>query len=160
MNACEQWTRYAAAKQRDREQWANSGGPMSRRRTERVVASVLRDDASRIHLPRVIRAALHFGDRDPLSVVLESLARVGLDDAELLRERYAAPESPLLARVVPDARWGVRVGQGTDDDAILRQALLLGLCTAWQYDPSRPVLWTRASLTRRVELYEPEGFYA
>ena len=64
---------------------------MSRRRTERVVASVLRDDASRIHLPRVIRAALHFGDRDPLSVVLESLARVGLDDAELLRERYAGP---------------------------------------------------------------------
>ncbi len=115
MNACEQWTRYAAAKRRDREQWANSGGPMSRRRTERVVASVLRDDASRIHLPRVIRAALHFGDRDPLSVVLESLARVGLDDAELLRERYAAPESPLLARVVPDARWGVRVGPGTDD---------------------------------------------
>ena len=40
------------------------------------------------------------------------------------------------------------------------KALLLGLCTAWQYDPSRPVLWTRASLTRRVELYEPAGFYA
>ena len=139
--------------------YANSGGPMSRRRTERVVASVLRDDASRIHLPRVIRAALHFDDQDPLSVVLESLARIGLDDAELLRERYAAPESPLLARVVPDARWGVRVGQGTDE-AILSQALLLGLSTAWQYDPSRPVLWTRASLTRRVELYEPAGFYA
>jgi hypothetical protein len=92
-------------------------------------------------------------------VVLESLARVGLDDAELLRERYPAPESPLLARVVPNARWGVRVGQGSDE-AILRQALLLGLSTAWQYDPSRPVLWTRASLTRRVELYEPAGFYA
>jgi hypothetical protein len=92
-------------------------------------------------------------------VVLESLARVGLDDAELLRERYPAPEVPLLARVVPEARWGVRVGQGTDE-AVLEQALLLGLCTAWQYDPSRPVLWTRASLTRRVELYEPAGFYA
>ena len=140
-------------------QYANSGGPMSRRRTERVVASVLRDDASRIHLPRVIRAALHFGDRDPLSVVLESLARVGLDDAELLRERYPAPESPLLARVVPDARWGVRVGQGTDD-AVLEQALLLGLCTAWQYDPTRPVLWTRASLTRCVEMHEAAGLYA
>ena len=159
MNAYEQWTRYAAAKQRERAQWANSGGPMSRRRSERVVASLLRDDTSRIHLPRVIRAGLHFGDRDPLSAVLESLARVGLDDAELLRERYAAPESPLLARVVPDARWGVRVGQGSDE-SILRQALLLGLCTSFQYDPSRPVIWTRASLTRRLELYEPAGFYA
>jgi hypothetical protein len=140
-------------------QWANSGGPMSRRRTERVVASVLRDDASRIHLPQVIRAGLHFGDQDPLQAVLESLARLGLDDAEQLRERFKAPPATLLARVVPDARWGVRITHGTDE-SILQQALLLGLCTPYQYDPSRPVLWTRASLTRRVELYEAAGFYA
>ena len=139
--------------------YANSGGPMSRRRTERVVASVLRDEGSRIRLPQVIRAGLHFGDRDPLQAVLESLARTGLDDAELLRERFKAPATPLLARTVPDARWGVQVARGTDE-SILQQALLLGLCSAWQYDPSRPVLWTRASLTRRVELYEPAGFYA
>ncbi len=138
---------------------ANTGGPMSRRRTERVVASVLRDEASRIRLPQVIRAGLHFGDKDPLQAVLESLARIGFDDAERLRERFAAPATPLLVRTVPDARWGVQVARGTDD-SILQQALLLGLCTAWQYDPSRPVLWTRASLTRRVELYEPTGFYA
>ncbi|HEX9207965.1 MAG TPA: hypothetical protein VF851_06995 [Steroidobacteraceae bacterium] len=139
--------------------WANSGGPMSRRRTERVVASVLREDASRIRFPQVIRAGLHFGDEDPLQAVLESLARLGMDDAEQLRERFQAPAAPLLVRTVPDARWGVRIGQGSDE-SILRQALLLGLCTPWQYDPSRPVLWTRASLTRRVELYEPAGFYA
>ena len=132
---------------------------MSRRRTERVVASVLREDASRIRFPQVIRAGLHFGDRDPLQAVLESLARLGLDDAEQLRDRFQAPATPLLVRTVPDARWGVRIEQGADE-SILRQALLLGLCTPWQYDPSRPVLWTRASLTRRVELYEPAGFYA
>jgi hypothetical protein len=38
--------------------------------------------------------------------------------------------------------------------------LLLGLCTPFQYDPARPVLWTRASLLRRVELYQPAEFYA
>ena len=141
------------------EQWANSGGPASRRRTERVLATLLRDGAGPLRLPRVIRAGLHFGDRDPLGAVLEALARTGLDDAELLRARYDAPATPLLVRVVPDARWGVQVAHGKDD-SILQQALLLGLCTAWQYDPSRPVLWTRASLTRRVELYEPAGFYA
>jgi hypothetical protein len=132
---------------------------MSRRRTERVLASVLRDDTAHIRLPRVIRAGLHFGKRDPLDSVLASLARVGLDDAEDLRARYAAPATPLLLRVVPNARWGVQVGHATDD-SILEQALLLGLCTAFQFDPARPVLWTRASLTRRVELYEPAGFYA
>jgi hypothetical protein len=159
VNVYEQWTRYAAAKQREREQWANSGGPMSRRRTERVLASLLRDESVPLRLPRVIRAGLHFGDRDPLSAVLESLARAGLDDAELLRSRYAAPSTPLLVRVVPDARWGVTFGRATDD-SVLEQALLLGLSTAFQYDPARPVLWTRASLTRRVELYEPAGFYS
>jgi hypothetical protein len=139
--------------------WANSGGPMSRRRTERVLASLLRDDFVPLQLPRVIRAGLHFGGREPLDAVLESLARSGLDDAELLRARHAAPATPLLVRVVPDARWGVQVARASDD-AVLEQALLLGLCTAYQYDPARPVLWTRASLTRRVELYEPAGFYA
>lgn len=139
--------------------WANSGGPMSRRRTERVLASLLRDDSKPLRFPRVIRAGLHFGARDPLDAVLESLARAGLDDAERLRERFTAPVTPLLVRVVPDARWGVRVSDASDD-AVLEQALLLGLCTAYQYDPARPVLWTRASLTRRVELYEPAGFYA
>jgi len=139
--------------------WANSGGPASRRRTERVCASILRDEAAPIRLPRMIRAGLHFGDREPLDAVLESLARAGLDDAEQLRTRYAAPVTPLLVRVVPDARWGVQV-EGASDHSILEQALLLGLSTAFQYDPARPVLWTRASLTRRVELYEPAGFYA
>jgi hypothetical protein len=159
MNGYEQWLRYSEAKQREREQWANSGGPMSRRRTERVLASVLRDEAAQIKLPRVIRAGLHFGEREPLDAVIESLARAGLDDAEDLRVRYAAPTAPLLVRVVPNARWGVQVSRASDE-SILEQALLLGLCTAFQYDPARPVLWTRASLTRRVELYEPRGFYA
>jgi hypothetical protein len=28
------------------------------------------------------------------------------------------------------------------------------------YDPSRPLLWTRASLRRAVELFQGQGFYA
>jgi hypothetical protein len=159
MTVGELWAQYNAVKARINSQYANSGGPMSRRRTEKVVASVLRDGTARFRLPQVIRAGLHFGDRDPLQAVLESLARIGLDDAEALRERFPAPATPLVARVVPDARFGAQVGRSSDE-TILQQALLLGLCTAYQYDPARPVLWTRASLTRRVELYEPARFYA
>jgi hypothetical protein len=139
--------------------WANSGGPMSRRRTERVQASLLRTSSGPVHMPRVIRAGLRFGDREPIDVVLEALARAGLDDAELLRSRYAAPPAPLLVRVVPNAAWSISVDSASDD-AVLEQALLLGLCTAFQYDPARPVLWTRASLTRCVEMHDAAGFYA
>ena len=28
------------------------------------------------------------------------------------------------------------------------------------YDPARPVLWTQAALKRRLELFDPAGFYA
>ena len=138
---------------------ANTGGPMSRRRTERVVVSVLRDDASHIRLPRTLRAGLRFGALDPLRCVLDALARLGLDDPEQLRARHPAPSRPLLCRVVPHAPWALPVEQAAPDE-LLAQALLLGLCTPYQYDPARPVLWTRASLTRCVELHEAEGFYA
>jgi len=150
------WAQLADAKARV---WANSGGPASRRRSVRVVASVLRESSAKFRLQRGIRVGLEFHGRDPLQSVLEALARVGLDDAEALREWFDPHPTPLLARVVPDANFAAQVGWDSDEK-ILRQALLLGLCTAFHYDPSRPVLWTRASLTRRVELYEPAGFYA
>jgi hypothetical protein len=139
--------------------WANSGGPMSRRRTECVQASLLCTSSGPVHMPRVIRAGLRFGSREAIDAVLEALARAGLDDAELLRSRYVAPPAPLLVRVVPNAAWCIPV-EGASDDAVLEQALLLGLCTAFQYDPARPVLWTRASLTRCVEMHDAAGFYA
>jgi hypothetical protein len=138
---------------------ANSGGPASRKRTEHVCATMLRAEAREIRLPQAMRAGLLFGDRDPLDTVLECLARAGYDDAERLRQCFEAPAASLLVRVVPDARWAVQVTCASDA-AILEQALLLGLCTPFQYDPARPVLWTRASLTRRVELYLPAGFHA
>ena len=126
---------------------ANAGAPMSRRRTEKVLSSVL-------------RAGLKFVDGDdPVDRVLTALARCGLDDAERLRDRFTIPDRPMIARLVPDAQWGV-VATFAREEVVLREALLLGLCTAWQYDPARPVIWTRASLTRHVELHDPEGFYA
>jgi hypothetical protein len=139
--------------------YVNSGGPATRRRTERVVVSVLRDDASPFHLPRTLRAGIRFGALDPLGCVLAALARCGFDDPEQLRARHASPVQPLLCRVLPTPEWAVDAATASDD-ALLEQALLLGLCTAYQYDPARPVLWTRASLTRCVELHEPAGFYA
>jgi hypothetical protein len=47
-----------------------------------------------------------------------------------------------------------------EPEVVLEQALVLGLSTKSLFDPTRPVIWTRASLTRRLNLYEVEGFYA
>jgi hypothetical protein len=142
------------------EYLANTGGPATRRRTERVLASVLRaPDHATVRLHGTLRLGLRFGSGDPLVRVLDALARASLDDAEQLRERHPLPPAPMLVRTVPDAPWA-KDAAALPDDALLSEALLLGLCTPHQYDPARPVIWTRASLTRCVELYAPEGFYA
>lgn len=47
------------------------------------------------------------------------------------------------------------------DHAVLRTALVLGLCAETLYDPSpnRPIVWTAAALRRHVELYTVGRYY-
>jgi hypothetical protein len=137
---------------------ANTGGPASRRRTERLHATVLGSDDGAASCRRVLRIGLDFGGADPLEVAQRLLAACGYADEAEARAAIDVPAEPCICRVdltTPPARisrWRPR--------STLRQLVMLGLCTAWRYDPSRPVLWTRASLTRRLELFAPAGFYA
>ena len=111
------------------ERIANSGGPMSRGRTERLSATVLGRDKGAVRCPRVLRVGLDFGRRSPLNCVRALLTACGFADEREAREALALPDGPRI-------------------------------CTAWCYDPRRPVLWTRASLTRQLELFDGRGFYA
>ena len=136
----------------------NSGGPSSRRRTERLTASILGKDDGVIRCPRVTRLALDFGRADPLTVMHALLREHGLEHAEQLREVFNPSEDRCICRL--DLRpQRLRVADA-DPKEFLRQALLLGLCTTVLYDPQRPVLWTRSSLSRCLELYDGGGFYA
>ena len=136
----------------------NSGGPMSRSRTERLTASILGKDDGVIRCPRVTRLALDFGRADPLTVMHALLREHGLEHAEQLREVFKPSEDRCICRL--DLRpQRLRVADA-DPKEFLCQALLLGLCTTVLYDPQRPVLWTRSSLSRCLELYDGGGFYA
>ena len=68
------------------------------------------------------------------------------------------PPLPCICRVDESLR-PAPIGSMEPDDALF-QAIVLGLCTPWRYDPGRPVLWTRTSLTRQLELFDAGGFYA
>ncbi|TVQ41808.1 MAG: hypothetical protein EA370_01020 [Wenzhouxiangella sp.] len=137
----------------------NSGGPMSRTRTESVRLSLLGLDDGPIRCPLRLRLALWFGDDDPREIVTGLLEDRGLRVPDDLRDIIDLPPGPLLCRPLPDDCSRLNVATA-DPDEVLHQALLLGLCTAHRYDPQRPVLWTRASLGRALELYDPRGFYA
>lgn len=137
---------------------ANSGGPRSRSRIEHLGTTVLGNDDSPIRCPRILRVALDFGFHNPLTVARGLVSACGYDDEEEARRAVALPALPCICRVNPS---GVvtRIADLAPSEALFR-ALVLGLCTQWQYDPRRPLLWTRTSLTRRLELFEGQGFYA
>ena len=140
------------------ERRANTGGPMSRGRSERISATVLGNDDGAVRCPRVLRVGLDFGRRSPLACVRDLLKTCGFSDEQEARHALALPQEPCVCRPNPTPT-PTPVTSLLAADA-LYQALVLGLCTTWCYDPRRPVLWTRASLTRQLELFDGRGFYA
>ena len=141
------------------DRWANSGGPMSRTRKERIHATLLGNDDGLVRCPRIVRVGIDFPDADPVEVLAEILAGEGYGSPEDLRGELEIPDRALIARPYTERRGVVDARYDARRD-VLWNALVLGLCTALVYDPSRPVLWTQASLTRRLELFDPAGFYA
>ena len=140
--------------------YANSGGPSSRQRTQTISSSILGKDDGFVRCPRIIRLGLLFNEaEDPVMVLAGILAEEGYGGPEALRDEFSLPEERLICR--PRAMCQDRlVVRDAPRRRILEQALMLGLCTDQVFDPARPVLWTRTSLTRAVELFDPRGFYA
>ena len=138
---------------------ANMGGPMSRTRTETIASTLLGRDEGAIRCPRVLRIGLRFESAACVEVIERLLEEAGFADPEELRGRFPHPDRRLACRPMPPDAWRQPVSGGRRD-AVLRQAFLLGLCTAHIYDPARPVLWTEASLGRGLELFDLGGFYS
>jgi hypothetical protein len=170
-----------------RRRHANSGGPMSRTRKERIRSSLLGSDDGVIRCPRRISLCLRFDreiefdreidlgmlrdavaagvqyqkmqpDPGPVEYLFALLKGEGLNDPEELRERYILPPGKMICGPWTNTQDPLFVYDASSYD-VLEQALMLGLCTAHIYDPTRPVLWTQTSLTRAVELFDPGGFY-
>src|SRR5688572_25674253 len=78
---------------------ANSGGPSSRRRTERLTATVLGQDHGPIRCSRLLRVGLDFGRANPLNVVRDLIRTCGFDDEEEARRAMTLPPLPCVCRV-------------------------------------------------------------
>jgi len=135
-----------------------NGAPSSRSRTERLRATVLGRRDGPIRCRTLLRVGLDFGSDDPLTVVRGLVQSCGYEDEEAARRAMKLPPLPCMCRADERGRRS-RVESMAPDD-VLFQAMVLGLSTSFRYDPARPLLWTRTSLTRRLGLYRGEGFYA
>ncbi len=137
----------------------NSGAPMSRRHSERLSSSVLGERDPFLKIPLVLQVGLDFGSCTAVRGFMEDLlSEVGCVEPEELRDLFDHPGGRLLARAAP-VQFRPKDVRTAPLEVILRDALILGLATASIYDPARPVLWTNASLTRCLELYDPRSFY-
>ncbi len=136
----------------------NSGGPSSRRRTERVTGSLLGQSEGSILCPRREVLALWFGKAEPVAAMYAILGNMGLRHPEELRPTFGRGLSCRVCRTAASpSPLDVASADVVD---VLRQAFMLGLCSSVLFDPTRPVLWTQASLTRSLELFDMSGFYA
>lgn len=141
-----------------REYLANMGGPCSRSRTERLSSTVLGNNRGPIRCPRVLHVGIDFGRQSPLLCAQHWLRAAGIADEEEARSVLSLPPGPCICRIDPAPRPDTAAALTALEG--LRLAVVLGLCTPYLYQPQRPVLWTVASLTRRLLLYDGEGFYA
>ncbi len=139
--------------------YANTGGPMSRTRKQSVTSTLLGRKQGAVCCPMSRSLGLQFEEGGSALEVMDSLLRsIGIDTPEGLRTMFALPQKPLMAR--PTASNAVRLSIVTSAPLqVLEQALWLGLCSAFLFDPGRPLIWTEISLRRGLELFEPEGFY-
>lgn len=136
----------------------NTGGPMSRTRTQGIRSRLLGRRDGKLRCPSLLRLGLDFRDEGPLQAVERLLAESGFRHREAAREALL-PDLPRRLCVQTPGIVPLQAPRA-DPLEVLRQALMLGHCTAWLYDPARPLIWTRTSLLRRVELFETEDFYA
>ena len=140
------------------QQRANAGwgGPPSRQRKERIQSSLLGKDDGSIRCARVLRVGFFIlKGQDPLEILEERLIDEGYESLEDLRRSIEIPDKRYICR--PYLQPACRLDAAPEE--VFHNALILGLCTAQMFDPQRPVIWTRASLSRVVELFDPAGFY-
>ena len=136
----------------------NSGGPMSRTRTERLSSTLLGHETGPVRCPRVLRVGLSFGRLKPVLCAERWLRAAGFATEADARASLALPAGPCICQPDPSPSPKDASQLSAHDGLFL--ALVLGLSTATVYDPARPLLWTTASLTRQIVLYDGGGFYA
>jgi hypothetical protein len=135
----------------------NYGSPMTRQREQALKASVLGTRKDGLRCPRVLGVALDFGSSDPARVVERLLGKCGFESAEQAGHALLPRIGPCICR--ESTRVKALCAHSAPPEAVLRAALILGHATPFFFDPARPLIWTRAGLERRLQLFNGARFY-
>ncbi len=136
-------------------------GPSLKTKTLRIAVTMLGNPAISIAWPQQERVGLIFKEgTSPLTAIETLLKEEGFRSPEELRQEFEIPSAPLTCRDIGDDMDGLVNADPGDPKAVLRQALILGLCGPTYYDPQKAVIWTNNRLSRRLDLFQPGRWYA
>jgi hypothetical protein len=110
----------------------------------------------------VIIAGIFFSSNEssPINKILKIVEKTGINDINKLKSKFNYPDKRLICRELDD-KESVLIPDinKSDDNEILKNALILGLCSDYLYDPERDIILTNSKIKRVVALYRPEDFY-
>lgn len=109
---------------------------------------------------KIMTVGLFFeNDKDPFDHIWKIMNDFGYKNPNELRSILKIPEKRLICLDLRREKRIETLFKTMKKEEILRNALILGLCSKYFYDPDRPVIWTSSSLRRIVNLYDLGGFY-
>lgn len=137
--------------------------PARWRRKAKLLTSLLGTRRKKLCWPLTLRVWIDpAGKANPLARARASLKALGYNSpGDALAALNGMPAQVLHAAPFEEAPAAEDHGETapqTDEDVLLA-ALVLGRCSGSIYDPAHPVIWTLGRLSRRLELYQPGGFY-
>lgn len=108
----------------------------------------------------VITVGLFFeNNKDLFDYIWKIMNDFGYKNPDELRSSLKIPQKRLICMDLRRDKKIETALKKLKKEEILRNALILGLCSKYFYDPDRPVIWTSSSLKRIVSLYDIGGFY-
>ena len=138
----------------------NFGAPMSRRMEDQFSSTLLDKKEGKIVCPPIMQIGFAPDENvDFVEIAYYALEREGFESPQQLIGSLPIPKQKRLVMPLLDSSMLPQI-TALSDREILQKAVILGLCTATFFDPNRPVLWTHASLTRRLTIFKTGGIYA
>lgn len=128
----------------------------------RIASNIFENKDEIVLMKPVLSVGLNFAKGlNPFDTINEIMHKNGFKDPEELKTKFSYPKKRFicLSLDIQEFQNPILVDKDSDNEEILQAALILGLSSLYYYDPSRPVIWTKASLQRGITLYDPAEFY-
>ncbi len=109
---------------------------------------------------KIMTVGLFFeNNKDPYDYIWKIMNNFGYKNPDELRTNLKIPEKRLICVDLRRDKKIETLLNKMKKEEILRNALILGLCSKYFYDSDRPIIWISSSLRRIVSLYDIGGFY-